>query len=297
MFTGEIQRSRSKRPLVIGLVFVVLVVGLLLIVPMPHTLQSTFVLAPLSTVELTAQRAGTIADVTSATGATVAKGSILAKFDVTEAEKKLAELEKQVETLGKLTPTRPNPKAKAALVKAEAALKAADAALEKAKQARKKPALAAAEKKQQAAASAVEKARAAVGLSAEELQAQLTTAKDALADAKAQIASAAILAPASGVLTLIDLEKGRAITVGAKLAVIEDTSKLRAMVKVPAGEAVLKGMGVELSLPNGKKRVLFDADAKGDVAEAEFDNATGALTVGVRGDAAIEGTQRSLIAH
>jgi multidrug resistance efflux pump len=293
MFTGEIKRARSKRPLVMGLIFFILVVGLVLIVPMPHTVPSTFVLAPVNTVELTAPHDGTIAELTSTTGAIVAKGSIIAKFDVSEAEKKVPELEKQVDALGKQTPAKPNPKVKAAIVKAEAALKAAQTAVDKAPRTKK----AAAEKKKETAAAALEKAKKSTGLTAEELEAQLTTAKDALAAAKAQVAAGSIFAPASGVLTLIELEKGRAITSGAKIAVVEDTSKLKAMVKIPAGEAVLKGQGVELVLPAGKRRVLFDGDAKGDVAEAEFDNAKGELTVGVRGDANIEGTQRSLVSR
>ena len=70
---------------------------------------------------------------------------------------------------------------------------------------------------------------------------------------------------------------------------------MKALVKVPAGEVVLKGQGVELALPGGNKRVLFDSDAKGDLAEAEFDNAKGEFTVGARGEANIEGTQRSLV--
>lgn len=297
MFTGEIQRSRSKRPLVIGVIFVVVVVGLVLIVPMPYDVPSTFVLAPLSTVELTAPREGTIAEVTSTTGAVVAKGSIIAKYDVSDAEKRLPDLEKQVASLEKQPAVKPNPKAKAAVAKAEGALKAADAALAKAKKKGKKPAIAAALKKQQAAAAALEKAQAAVGLSKEELEKQLAAAQQARDAAKAQVASATIFAPASGVLTLVDLEKGRAVAKDAKIAVVEDTSKLKAMVKVPPGEKVVKGQGVELVLPKGKKRVLFDADAKGDTAEAEFDNAKGELTVGLRGDANIEGTQRSIVSR
>jgi multidrug efflux pump subunit AcrA (membrane-fusion protein) len=293
MFTGEIQRSRSKRPFVIAAVFVVLVVGLVLIVPMPHAVESTFVLAPITTIELTAPRDGTIAEVTSTTGAVVAKGSTIAKYDVTEAEKKVAELEKQLAELDKVAPTKPNPKAKAAVLKAELALKAAQAAVEKAPAAKKAPL----EKKQQAAASALEKAQAAIGLTAEERETQLTAAKEALREARGLVASGTILAPASGVLTVVGLERGRAVTTGAKLAVVEDISKLRAMVKVPAGEPVTKGMGVELELPKGKKRVLFDADAKGDVAEAEFDNASGELSVGVHGEAHIEGAQRSIVSH
>ncbi|MDP1823340.1 MAG: hypothetical protein Q8L48_08865 [Archangium sp.] len=293
MFTGEIQRSRSKRPLVIGIVTVVLVAGLVLIVPMPHTVPSTFVLAPISTVELAAPRDGTIAEISSSTGAIVAKGSIIARYDVAEAEKKLPDLEKQVASLEKQPAIKPNPKAKAAVTRAEGALAAAEAAVKKAKGKK----VAAAEKKRRAAAAALEKAKAAVGMSKEELEQQLTAAQQALTAAKAQVASANIFAPASGVLTLIELEKGRAVVKDAKIAVVEDTSKLKAMVKVPAGEKVVKGQGVELVLPAAKKRVLFDADAKGDVAEAEFDNAKGELTVGLRGEANIEGTQRSIVSR
>ncbi|MDP3153997.1 MAG: hypothetical protein Q8N23_15090 [Archangium sp.] len=299
MFTGEIQRARSKRPLVIGLISFIVVAGLVLVVPMPHTVKSTFVLAPLNTVELTAPREGTIGEIASATGSVVARGALIAKYDVTEAEKKIPELETQLATLEKQKPSKPNPKAKAALARAEAALKAADAALVKVKKAakgKKTPALAAAEKKQKAAAAAVEKARAAPsGVSKEALEQQVAATKEALAAAKAELATASILAPANGVLTLIELEKGKHLTKDAKIAVVEDVSKLKALVKVPAGEVVLKGQGVELALPGGNKRVLFDADAKGELAEAEFDNAKGEFTVGARGEANIEGTQRSLV--
>lgn len=301
MFTGEIKRARSKRPLVIGLVFFIVVVGLILVVPMPHTVRSTFVLAPVSTVDVLAPRDGTIGELASTTGAVVVKGALIAKYDVTEAEKKLPELEKALAALEKQAPAKPNPKAKAALAKAQAALKTADAALEKAKKAakgKKTPALAAAEKKQKAAAAAVEKAQLApAGLSREELEKQVAAAKEAVAAVKAELGAASILAPASGVLTILELEKGKAVAKDAKLAKVEDTSKLKAVVKVPAGEAVVKGQGVELLLPTGTKRVLFDAEAKDDVAEAEFDNAKGEWTAGAKGDADIEGTQRPIVSR
>lgn len=299
MFTGEIQRSRSKRPLVIGLLSFIVVVTVLLVVPMPHTVKSTFVLAPLNTVELTAPREGTIAEIAATTGSVVARGALIAKYDVSEAEQKLPELETQLAALQKQAPSKPNPKTKALRARAETALEAADAAVAKAKKVargKKTPALAAAQKKQKAAAAAVEKANAATaGLSKEELEKQVTAAKEALASAKADVAAGRILAPASGVLTLIELEKGKPLAKDARIAVVEDVSKLKALVKVPAGEAVLKGQGVELVLPGGNKRVLFDSDATGELAEAEFDNAKGEFTVGTRGEANIEGTQRSLV--
>ncbi len=302
MFTGEIQRSRSKRPLVITVIAILLIVGILVVVPMPYTVKSTYVLAPVSTIPLIALRDGVIGDVSATTGSVVAKGSLIAKYDVSELEKKLPELEEQLATLEKQKPAKPNPKAKAALVKAQNALKAADAALEKAQKAakgKKTPALAAAEKKQKAAALAVEKATPAPGaeLSKEELEKKLTETKDALANAKAGIASASILAPASGVLTLIELEKGKTVAKDAKLAQVDDTAKLKAVVKVPSGEAITKGMGVVLVLPAGNKRVIFDNDAKGEVAEAEFENAKGEFSVGASGEANIEAAERSLVSR
>lgn len=298
MFTGEIQRSRSKRPLVITLITIILIIGILLVVPLPYTVKSSFVLAPISTTELLAQRDGVIGEISATTGSVVAKGSLIAKYDVSELEKKLPELEAQLAALEKQKPSKPNPKAKAALSRAQAALKAADAALAKAQKSakgKKTPALAAAEKKQKAAAAAVEKATP--GLSKEELEKKVSEAKAALAAAKAGIGSASILAPASGVLTLVELEKGKTVAKDAKLAIVEDTQKLKAVVKVPSGEAISKGMGVILVLPAGNKRVLFDADAKGDIAEAEFDNAKGEFTVGARGDANIEAAERSLVSR
>ena len=300
MFTGEIKRARSKRPLYIGLGFVVLLVALVLVIPMPHNVPSTFVLAPISTVELNAPRDGTIGEVTSATGSTVGKGAVIAKYDVADAEKRAPELEQHLAAIEKQAAVKPNPKARAAVTRAEGALKAAVVVFDKATAAakgKKTPALAAAEKKKTQATDALEKAKTSVGMTKEEAAKLLASTKEALDAVKAQIAAASILAPASGVLTLIEVEKGKAVTKDAKIAIVEDTSKLKAMVKVPAKEVVVKGQGVELSLPTAKKRVLFDADAKGDVAEAEFDNAKGEFSVGMHGEANIEGTQRSIVSR
>lgn len=300
MFTQELKRSRSKRPLSIAIGFVALIIVMILIVPMPFTVKSTFELAPVTTVDVVAPRNGTIAEVSVASGVVVAQGSVIAKYDIAAAEQHIPALEKEVEKLEKPPVARPNPKLKAAVVKAEAALKAADLALEKATTAargKQTPALAAAKKKQEAATAAREKARAALGPTKEEQEAQLTAARTALRDARAQVASVNVYAPASGMLTITALEKGKEVTKDAKVARVEDTSKLKAIVKVPAGEKVIKGQGVELVLPQGKYRVLFDSDAKDEVAQAMFDNAKGELSSGLKGEAHIEGTQRSIVSR
>ncbi len=300
MFTGEIQRARSKRPLFIFLGFIALVGVLVLLVPMPRTVKSTFVLLPASTVELVAPRDGVIAELVSASGSTVGKGSIIAKYDVADAEKQVPELEKKLAALEqfKAAGGKPTPKAKAALTKAEGALKASEAALEKATKAAKgktTPAVTAAQKKHDAAQAALDTARAAVGPAPEQLEPELTAAQAALTSLKAEIAAAVVLAPGSGVLTLEGLDKGATLKAGARLGVVDDVSKLRAQVKVPAGEPIKKGQGVELVFPTSRKHVLFGGEAKGDVAEGEIDNANGEFKAGTTGEADIEGEQRSVI--
>lgn len=301
MFTGEIKRARSKRPLYVALGFVAVIIVILLLVPMPFTVKTTFELVPVTTVDVLAPRDGTIGEVTVAAGGVVAKGAVIAKYDVSAAEQQIPALEKEVEQVEKSpVPAKPNPRAKAVATKAEAALKTADLALEKATTAAKgkqTPALATAKKKQEAATAALAKARATVGLSKEEYDAKLAAVKALLDGAKAQVASVNVYAPASGVLSLGSLEKGKPVTRDAKIALVEDTSKLKAIVKVPPGEKVIKGQGVELVLPQGKYRVLFDSDAKGDLAEAMFDNAKGELVSGLKGEAHIEGTQRSIVSR
>lgn len=292
MFSAELERSRSKGPLVIGIVFVVLVVGIILLLPMPHTVKSTFVLVPTASATVTAPRDGVIAEIVATPGLAIARGSVIAKYDTTSLEKQLAELQAKLAPLEQQKAAKPNPGAKAALPKAEAALTAATAAVEKATG----PAKAAAEKRKLAAEEALEKARVAA-ITPEEAGKLLATTQESIAALKAQLADATLLAPGSGVLTLDALAKGTAVKTGEKLGVVEDVSKLKARVKAPADEPLKKGQAVELLLAAGKRRVTFDADAKDGVADAEFDNSKNPLAAGLTGDAEIEGAQRSLLAR
>ena len=303
MPTGE-TTPRSKRPLVVIVTFFGVVLGLsALLVPRPHTVKSSYRLTPASTLTLLAQREGVIGEVSFANGAVVTRGALIATYDVSALEKKLPVLEQQLATLEKRQPETPNWKARAALAKQERALKAADAALDRAQKAAKgerTPALRAAEKDQKVAAAAVVRATPPFGsgLTRRELDKKLAETKEAIASAKAAIASSSILAPASGVITLLALEKGKTVARDATIATVEDTGKLKAVVKVPPGEAVLKGMAVVLTLPSGgSQRAIFESDATGDSAVAQLDNASGALSAGAQGDADIEGTERPLVSR
>lgn len=302
MFTQEIKRSRSKRPLVIALVMVVVVGAMVLLVPFPRTVKSTFKLEPIATTDVVALRAGTIVEVVAAEGSRIERGATIAKYDTADAEKKLKDLEAQLEAAQKKLKAAgaKGNKAQAAVTKAEAAAKAAQLALEKAEKAakgKKTPALAAAQKKADAAAAALKKAKDAAGPSAADLEKEIASTNDAITALKAEIAAPTLVAPASGQLSGLTLKKGDAVEKDAKVARVDDTSKLKAVVKVPAGEPVTKGQQVELVLEGGKKLLLFDADAAGGSASAEFQNAKGELKSGLEGEAEIAGEQRSLLSR
>lgn len=301
MSTAE--TPRSKRPLVIALCTLILVLSALLAVPLPHTLKSSYVLTPAGTLTLLAQRDGVIGEVSFQSGAVVTRGALIARYDVSALEQNLPLLEQQLAVLEKRQPGKPDWKARGALAKAQRALKAADADLERARKAangKRTPALTAAERQQKTAAAAVKRATPPLGtgLTRRELEKKIAETKEAIASAKAAIASADIVAPASGVITLVALEKGKPVARDEKIATVEDTGKLKAVVKIPSGEEVRKGMGVVLTLPSGgTQHALFAADARADVAEAELDNAKGELTAGAQGAADIEATERSLVSR
>jgi multidrug efflux pump subunit AcrA (membrane-fusion protein) len=301
MPTGETPRSK-RLPLVIALIGLILVLCVLL-VPRPRSVKSSYRLTPASTLTLLAQRDGIIGEIKAPNGAVVTRGALIATYDVSALEKKLPVLEQQLAVLEKQQPQTPNWKARAALAKAERALKAADAALEKAQKASKgerTPALRAAEKDQKTAALAVLRATPPFGsgLTRREIDKKLAETKEAIASARDAIASANIVAPASGVLTLLALEQGKPVARDATIATVVDSATLKAVVKVPAGEEVHKGMAVVLTLPGGgSHRAIFDTDLKGDVAEAALDNAGGQFSAGTQGDADIEATERSLVSR
>lgn len=300
MFTQEIKRSRSKRPLVIALISIAVIGAMVLLVPFPRAVKSTFKLEPVSSTELVAPRAGTIVEVTAADGSRVERGATIAKYDTADAEKKLKEIEAQLDAAQKKLKAgaKAGGKAQAALTKATAADKAARAALEKAEKAakgKKTPAVAAAQKKADAAAAALQKAKDAAGPSGPELEKAIASMNEQLTALKAELASPTLLASASGELSGLTLKKGDAVAANAKVGRIDDTTKLKAVVKVPAGEKVTKGQQVELLLDSGRKLLLFDADAADGVAAAEFQNAKGDLKNGLEGAAEIAGEQQSLL--
>ena len=298
MFTGEIRRARSKRPLVIAVTFAVVVVAIVLLVPLPHPLPSTYTLLPAATLDVTAPRDAVVTEVSTADASQVGKGMVLAKFDVSDAEKRLPEAKALLADLEERKAGKKKPTAAqlTAVKKAEAARVAASVAVEKLEKKGVTGAkLNGAKTKLELSEQALEKAKLALGPAANQLDAALEAAKQDVATLEAQLAAPTLLASGSGLLELKGLTKGQHVKAGEVLAVIKDVAKLKAQVKVPAGEAIVKGQAVELTLEGSKKRFVFEGPAMGDLAWAEVDNKAGAWRPGMSGEAVIDGTQRSLL--
>jgi multidrug resistance efflux pump len=300
MFTGEIQRSRSKKPFVIGGALALLVVAVVLFLPFPRTVKSTFTLQGATSTEAKATCAGKVLEVVSASGKSVSSGDALLKLDASAAEKQAADAQAKLDALSKLKPANAKDAAKgqADVKKAEAAYEAAakalEAAREKAKD-KKTPALAKAEKKEKAAAAALDKAKAKARPGEEELKAQVAEAQKQLAAAKAEVDSCTIKAPAPGVVVGLRVAKGAEVQKNDVVALIASTAKLKAVVEEPANQKLRKGMALELVLDSGRKKLLFDDDAKDGKAVAEFDNAKGELQPGMGGPAEIAGDDTNLL--
>lgn len=259
-----------------------------LLVPWPRTVPSEYVLVPFQRVEVAAPREGVFTEVADA--GVVKKGDVLARYDLAPLEAKKKSLQQQAAALQKQLEAPPNPDAASNLVKANAALKSAEAALKKAK-GRKRVA---AQKKVKAAQAAVAKATAALPKDAAELEKPLAELNQVLESVDAQLAAPTVTAPVSGVFAP-SAKVGETVPAHVAVGVVEDTARLKARVKVPSGEALKRGQVVELALPNGVRRVTFDADAKDGVADAEFDNRTKPLAAGVKGTAEVEVEPKPLL--
>lgn len=300
MFTGEIQRSRSKKPFVIGGVLLLVVAAVVLFMPFPRTVKSTFTLAGGTSTEVKAGKAGKVLEVVSASGKSVATGAPLLKLEGGDADQRVTELTAKLDALSKTKPAPAKEAAKSAaeVKKAGAALKAAEKALAAAEakaKGKKTPAVAKAEKKLKAATDALEKVKARARPGEAELKAQTEETQKALDAAKAEAAAATITAPVPGFVAGLRLAKGADVAKDDVVALIEGSAKLKAIVEEPAGQPLRKGMHVELLLDSGRKKLELDEDAKNGKAVAAFDNAKGELQPGLGGAVEISGDDTNLL--
>jgi multidrug efflux pump subunit AcrA (membrane-fusion protein) len=293
MFQHEIKAPRSRLPLIIGVVAGVLVIASLF-APLPRTVKGAFTLAPFASAKLTAARAGKVAKLAVSVGSSVDKGSAIASLDVTEAEKAIAEAEAELKALPakrKLAATPANAKLQVAVDKAlEAQKAAADAATTA--EGKAAPVVAAAKKKQADAEAALARARKIAGPSKAELDELATATQKKLDDAKAEVASANLVAPSAGVVGALTLKVGDVLVAGAEVGTLDEVSKLRAQI-VAEGETLTAGLEATVylgaapfkgtvSIEGGKPQVIVDNDKKG-------------LKVGATGPVDIEVAPRGVI--
>lgn len=300
MFTGEIQRSRSKKPFVIGGVLLLVVAAVVLFMPFPRTVKSTFTLVGGTSTEVKAGKAGKVLEVVSASGKSVATGAPLLKLEGGDAEQRVTELTAKLDALSKTkpAPAREAAKSAAEVKKAEGALKAAEKALAAAEakaRGKKTPAVAKAEKKVKSASDALDKVKARARPGEAELKAQTEETQKALDAAKAEAAAATITAPVPGFVAGLRLAKGADVAKDDVVALIEGSAKLKAIVEEPANQKLRKGMHVELLLDSGRKKLELDEDAKNGKAVAAFDNAKGELQPGLGGAVEISGDDTNLL--
>lgn len=300
MFTGEIQRSRSKKPFVIGGVLLLVVVAVVLFMPFPRTVKSTFTLVGGTSTEVKAGKAGKVLEVISASGKSVATGAPLLKLEGGDADQRVTDLTAKLDALSKMKPAPAKEAAKstAEVKKAQAALTAAEKALAAAEakaKGKKTPAVAKAEKKVKSASDALDKVKARARPSEADLKAQTEETQKALDAAKAEVAAATITAPTAGFVAGLRLAKGAEVAENDVVALIESSSKLKAIVEEPANQKLRKGMQIELLLDSGRKKLELDEDAKNGKAVAAFDNAKGELQPGLGGAVEISGDDTNLL--
>ncbi len=293
MFQHELQPEKSRLPLVMGVVAAVVVIGGLF-APLPRTVKGTFTLAPLSTAPLKASRAGTVARLAVSVGSAVDKGSTLLTFDVSAAEKAIADAEAVLKTLPakrKAADAPANKKLQAAVDKALEAQKAAADAVSKA-EGKPAPVVAAAKKKLADAEAAVAKAKKVAGPSKAELDALAASTQKALDDAKAEVASANVVSPSAGVVSALSVKPQDALVADATIGALDDVSKLRALI-VAEGEVLTAGLEASVALGQAPvKAPLTMVDGK---AEVVVDNQKAGLKVGATGPVDIEATPRGVI--
>lgn len=273
MFDNHLPRSRSKLPLFLALGVAVALAAVLMFLPWPHTIESTYTLEPASSVPVLAPRAGAVGAVLVKPGDVVTRGQVLAKFDVaaatetqTQLEEQLADLQKQADTAG-LT-----------------------AAMDRVKRAEEQPASVA---DLDRAHEALVRLESKPGVS--DLSAQLKLANESLARVQEEQQMNTIVAANAGTIGTVSVKAGDALTNGQAVATVDETTKLKAVLSVPAGEPVKAGNVVTLDLADGKRRLrIEDTDAEGKVITT-IENPTGSLAVGSTGKAVIEGPQRSLL--
>ncbi len=304
MFTHEIRIQRSRVPYIIGACLAAVLAALML-VPLPNKVRAGFAVQPAELTEVKAGRAGTVEKVNLSEGDTADAGTVLAKLDTSELDKKVQELNDEVaiaerKRQGVIARNRGAAKAQAELQKAQAASKAAEAELARATDkagSKKPPKLAALKKKADGLQAAVEKAQKAFDAAAPktpEIDEQVKKLGEELDQVKAELARSNIETPRTGVVSALKLKPGQKVTEGERVAKVGDLTPLRVML-APKGTGTFEpGQAVELLLPDGALHTTLVA-AGTSTAEARIDNKDGKIKLTTEGEAIITAQPRPLI--
>ncbi|MFZ5467833.1 MAG: efflux RND transporter periplasmic adaptor subunit [Myxococcota bacterium] len=298
----------KKKLIVAGVGLVAL--GAVLAVPLPYSASAPGVLAPRASVEVKMPRAAKLAELLVKDGQWVEAGQKLARFDVGEAQKKLAELDARIARLEREVKkaakgsAKVNPKMKAKVGRLEADLAKATAAKNKLAKAKKTSALKKAEKKVAALAVALKKAKAQLGPDGAAASEELAAKKAAREPLAKELASTELLAPAAGEVASPTSKVGERLNEGDLLLRIDDTKSLKVLVKLDAKDATHVHTGSELTftspaLPaksfDATVAVVKPSEKGAAVAEAVLEKPDPKLRPGMTGEVSIAAGSRSLL--
>ncbi|MBS1148567.1 MAG: Barrel-sandwich domain of CusB or HlyD rane-fusion, partial [Myxococcaceae bacterium] len=296
--------GKSKKGLVIG-ALAVAAMGGALVVPMPHTATAPFTLVPKAVTAVTLARGGTLSAISVTDGQWVQKGTPLARWDTSAAQKKIVALEARLIEVRKknkvsAAAAKKLKVAQARLDKASATQSKAQADLDKLKAGGKgkKPAIAKAEKSAAAAKAALAAAQKQVEALTVPLtpaiQGELTMIEGELARAKSEAADLALLAGADGFVQGLAARPGQAVEAGAVIARLEDSRTLKVVVAVPKGEQLTVGAALQLKVGTLAAKAVVDR-VDGSSAEAPLDNEKGGFKGGATGESSFAGASKSLL--
>lgn len=295
--------GKSKKGLVIGALAIAAVVGVFF-VPMPHTASAPFTLVPRAITPVTFVRGGTLSAIAVTEGQWVDKGTTLAKWDPTAAQKKIVALEARIVDVQKknkagAASAKKLAEAQGKLDKAKAAQSRAQDDVDKLKASKaKKPAIAKAEKKAKAANAAVAAAQKTVaGLTvplSPAIQGEVTMLEGELARAKSEATELAVVATADGFVQGLAAKPGQTVEAGAVLARLEDSRTLKVVVTVPRGEKLEVGVPLQLKVGTIAAKAVVEK-VEGASAEAPLDNAKGSFKGGSTGELSFAGAAKSLV--
>jgi membrane fusion protein (multidrug efflux system) len=290
----------------------VVLVGAVLGVPLPHEMAFEVRLVPSKESNLVAPHAGTLEAVAVTEGQDVKAGDVVARYDVLEVKKRLekvdasiSDLQRQIRRLQAAASSPRIAKLKGQQAKREAQLAKATTDRDRlAAKGRRSAALAKAEKQLAGLKAAVQKGAAEIdalpGAKAIPALQDQVKAKQPEREALAALAkeAPAIAATEGGTLVGLTMKGGQKVAANDTLGRVADLATLRAVAEVPPGDRKDVRVGQQLAFEvSGLAFSANVASIKGDSGEltAMIPNASRKLKAGATGSARLRAGSRSLL--